>query len=410
MPEPAPSGRVLTRGFWLAFVSSLCYFSGIGVVLPVLPVYIAHHLHGNDLTVGIVVGIFAASAVLARPVAGRIGNRLGRRLLMVVGAAIVGVSLVFYGVGGIAVLVLLRLMTGAGEGLYFTGSTTLVADLAPPDRRAQVLSYFSVALFTGLGAGPLLGQAIAARAGANEAFVAAGALALVGAVVATRVPRSSTAANLVQPTSHFLNRKAIGPGLVLTLGIVGITAFQAYTPLYVETLHMGGPEFVFLLYAVVVLVTRIIGAPLSDRVGVIQVASAATALIVVGLGVMALWGTAAGLYAGTVPFALGISLQYPALMTMVVNRVPAHERSSAVGTFTTAFDLSQGASGVVLGVVAAVAGFRTTFAAAAGFALVGLIVFRGWVARPTAPIPGQLVETERNVLADPNAWLPPGAD
>ncbi len=173
---------------------------------------------------------------------------------------------------------------------------------------------------------------------------------------------------------------------------------------------MGGPEFVFLLYAVVVLITRVVGAPLSDRVGVTRVASAATALIVVGLAVMALWGTAVGLYVGTIPFALGISLQYPALMTMVVNRAPAHERSSAVGTFTTAFDLSQGASGVVLGVVAALAGFRTTFAAAAGFALIGLVLFGGWIGRPTDPIPGQLIETERDVLADPDAWLPPGAD
>jgi MFS family permease len=408
--DPAPSDRVFTRGFCLAFASSLCYFSGIGVVLPVLPVYITHHLHGNNLTVGIVVGIFAASAVLARPIAGRLGNRLGRRLLMVMGAALVGVSLLLYGTEGLAVLVLLRLVTGAGEGLYFTGSTTLVADMAPPDRRGQVLSYFSVALFTGLGVGPVLGQAIYARVGASAAFTAAGGLALVSSLVATRVPSSRMAGQPAEATGHFLNRQAIGPGLVLTLGIMGITAFQAYTPLYVERLHMGGPEYVFLLYAIVVLVTRIVGAPLSDRVGVPRVATAATSLIVVGLSVMALWGTAVGLYVGTVPFALGISLQYPALMTMVVNRVPSHERSSAVGTFTTAFDLSQGASGVILGLVAAAAGFRMSFAAAAGFALIGLIVFWGWVGRPTAPIPGQPIESERQVLGDPAAWLPPGAD
>ncbi len=83
----------------------------------------------------------------------------------------------------------------------------------------------SVALFTGLGAGPLLGQAIESRGGANEAFAVAGVLALVSALVAMRVPRSGIAPHLVQPTSHFLNRKAIGPGLVLTLGIGGITAF-----------------------------------------------------------------------------------------------------------------------------------------------------------------------------------------
>ena len=403
------SERILTRGFVLAFASSLCYFGGIGVVLPVLPIFVTHQLGGGNLTVGIVVGIFALSAVVARPVAGRLSNRLGRRMLMVAGAATVAVSVALYGaVGGLGALVLLRLATGAGEGAYFTGSATLVADMSPPDRRAEALSYFSVALFAGLGIGPLLGQAVYSASGAGAAFVVAGALALAGSLVATRVPNPS-----IEPArgegSHLLNRKAIGPGLVLTLGIMGVTAFQAYAPLYAEQLHMAGPQFVFLLYSVVVLVSRILGAPLADRVGVKRIATVATAVIVLGLGTMALWAAPAGLYVGTVPFALGISLQYPALMTMVVNRVDAHERAAAVGTFTTAFDLSQGTAGVLLGVVAAAAGYRATFGAAGGLALVGLVVFLTKVGRsePSAP-PGR--RGERAVLGDPDAWLPPGAD
>ncbi|HUZ10727.1 MAG TPA: MFS transporter [Acidimicrobiales bacterium] len=410
MSDPAASDRILTRGFCLAFVSSLCYFGGIGVVLPVLPIFVTHQLGGDNLTVGIVVGIFAASAVLARPIAGRLGNRLGRRMLMVAGAATVAVSVALYGVaGGLGVLVLLRLVTGAGEGVYFTGSATLVADMAPPDRRAQVLSYFSVALFAGLGIGPLLGQAVYSSSGAATAFVVAGALAMVGSLVATQVPNPGIEP-ATQRASHLLNRKAIGPGLVLTLGIMGVTAFQAYTPLYAEQLHMAGPQFVFLLYAVVVLVTRVVGAPLADRVGVKRIATLATGVIVLGLGTMALWATPTGLYVGSVPFALGISLQYPALMTMVVNRVEAHERAAAVGTFTTAFDLSQGAAGVILGGVAAAAGYRASFGAAGGFALIGLVVFLAKVGRTDPSQPAPEAQSERAVLGDPDAWLPPGAD
>ena len=410
MSDLAAPDRIVTRGFCLAFASSLCYFGGIGVVLPVLPIFITRQLGGDNLTVGVVVGIFAASAVLARPIAGRLGNGLGRRVLMVAGAATVAVSVALYGVaGGLGVLVILRLATGAGEGAYFTGSATLVADMAPPDRRAQALSYFSVALFAGLGIGPVIGQAVYTSSGAATAFAVAGALAMAGSLVATQVPNPRIEPG-AQGSSHLLNRKAIGPGLVLTLGIMGVTAFQAYTPLYAEQLHMSGPQFVFLLYAAVVLVTRIIGAPLADRVGVKRIATLATGVIVLGLGTIALWATPTGLYVGCVPFALGISLQYPALMTMVVNRVEAHERAAAVGTFTTAFDLSQGAAGVILGGVAVAAGYRASFGAAAGFALIGLVVFLAKVGRPVPAHTVSPAQTERAVLAEPDAWLPPGAD
>jgi MFS family permease len=401
--------RVLNRGFCIAFASSLLYFLGLGVVLPVLPLFVTQQLHGNNLTVGIVVGVFAASAVVARPLAGRLGNRLGRRVLMIGGAAVVGGSVVLYGApGGVIALVGWRLVTGFGEGFFFTGSATLVADMAPEGRRAQVLSYFSVALYAGMGLGPVLGEAVLRHDGPTAAFAVAGALALVGALVPFALPERHQQHGASAAT-HFFHRRAIGPGVVLIGGIMGITAFQAYVPLYVHRIGMSGPQWVFLLYSAVVLTSRILAASLADRIGVTRIAGSATSLIAVGLLTMAGWGRPAGLYLGTVLFGLGISLQYPALMTLVVNRVPPEERSSAVGTFTMSFDLAQGASGFLFGAVAAAVGFRSTFAVGAGCALVGLTLLLSVVGRRAErAVVGGL--DERAVLGDPDAWLPPGAD
>ena len=62
-----------------------------------LPRYVQEDLGGSSLVVGIVVGAFAFSAVLARPTAGRLGNRRGRRFLMIVGAVLTAASLFGYG-------------------------------------------------------------------------------------------------------------------------------------------------------------------------------------------------------------------------------------------------------------------------------------------------------------------------
>jgi len=406
--DPGHSSRILTRSFVLASCSSLAYFLAIGMVIPVLPLYVTRQLGGNNLTVGIVVGIFALSAVVARPVAGRLGNRLGRRILVVAGALLVAGSVALYGLaGGIAVLLALRLVSGLGEGSFFTGSSTLVADMAPPERRSQALSYFSVALFAGLGLGPLIGHAVYVAAGATTAFAVAGASAVVGSLLATRLP-DPRLADPPPPGRHLLHRKAVGPAAVLALGIIGLTGFQAYVPLYVVQLHMSGPQFVFLVYAGVVLVTRIAGASLADRYGVNRVATGATSCIVAGLSLMALWATPLGLYLGSAVFGLGIALQYPALMALVVNRADPHERSAMIGTFTTAFDVAQGVAGLLLGAVAAAAGYRSSFGTAAGFAVAGLVLLLVKVGRANAdPRSDQLA---REVLSDPDVWLPPGAD
>ena len=54
----------------------------------------------------------------------------------------------------------LRGVMGIGEAAVFVGAATLVADLSPRDRRAEGASYFSVAVFGGIGIGPIVGEAL----------------------------------------------------------------------------------------------------------------------------------------------------------------------------------------------------------------------------------------------------------
>ena len=56
-----------------------------------------------------------------------------------------------------------------------------MADIAPPERRGQALSWFSVTAYLGQGIGPAIGESIASAAGRPWAFSAAGMLCLAGA-------------------------------------------------------------------------------------------------------------------------------------------------------------------------------------------------------------------------------------
>ena len=60
----------------------------------------------------------------------------------------------------------------------------------------------------------------------------------------------------------------------------------------------------------------------------------------------------AGLFVGTSLFAAGMSLLYPAMLLLALDRAPDTERASVVGTFSSFFDLSQGLGALILGGVA----------------------------------------------------------
>lgn len=151
-----PSGPALfTPTFALVAVASLAYFTAAGMTIPALPRLVSGTLGGGNVAVGVVFGAFSVSAVLLRPPAGQFGDRRGRRPLMVVGAVLAAASILAYGLApNAAVLVALRLVTGAGEALFFVGMLTTFTDLAPVERRGEAMSLASLAL----GVRPRSGQ------------------------------------------------------------------------------------------------------------------------------------------------------------------------------------------------------------------------------------------------------------
>jgi MFS family permease len=369
---------VLTPRFLLVVASGLCYFSALSMLLPVLPRYVEDELGGGSIAVGIASGSLFVGAIVLRPYAGRIGDRTNRRMLIIGGAAIVALSTALYGVvHSIYWLVAARSLTGVGEAAFFVGAATMVTDLAPEDRRGEAVSYWSIAVYGGLAFGPVIGEAVLGDARYGLTWGVAAALAAAAAVLGifTRdVPRDDAP----RPGGHLVHRAAVAPGTVLALSLIGLAGFQAFVPLYADDLGIG-PGGVFLLYGVLVLGVRIIGARLPDTLGPLRAGSLATAFGAAGLGVMAAWGGAAGLYAGTILFSAGMSLLYPSLLLLALTGVPDSERASVVGTFSSFFDLSQAVGAFVCGAVVALTGDRGAFATGAVLSLVALALLRSGI-------------------------------
>lgn len=356
----------------------MAFMVSFGATLPVLPRYVSDGLGQSDIAVGVVMGATAVSAIVLRPAIGRAGDARGRRVLIVGGALVTALGMAAQiPAASVPALIVARLIVGAGQGALFVGAATLVNDLAPADRRGEAASVFSVAIYVGLGFGPFLGEWLLGRASYDAVWIAVVCGLLLAAAIGLAAPPGLPVVDDVPAAprtglDRLLHPAAVGPGIVLLLGVVGFIGFNTFVPLHGEEIGLDDVAAVFLLFSFVVLTVRLLGSRLPDAHGPVVIGTIALVASTIGLLGIATWLDPLGLYLSTVPLAIGSALLYPALMAAAVNSAPDNERSSAVATFTMFFEVATALGGAVLGIVAALTSYSGAFAVAALFSLSGL--------------------------------------
>jgi MFS family permease len=374
--------RLVTPLFLLVMASTFAYFTAVGIITPTLPLFVTGPLGHGDLAVGVTIGAFAASAVLLRPYVGRVSDTKGRRIMIIGGGTLVGLSMLGYIIGeSMSTLLVMRVLTGVGEAAFYVGAASVINDLAPDDRRGEAISYFSLALYGGLAVGPVIGESILEAANFTAVWIAAGTSSILAGLIGLRVPDTRPPAEEGALPRRILNRRALLPGTVLATSIWGLATFSAFVPLYAQDLGMSGSRYVFVVQSAVLILIRSVGARLPDILGAGKSGRVALTLSAIGLTLMGVWNDPVGLYAGTIVYSVGHALVFPALMTLAISRAPASERGSVVGTFTAFFDLSFGVGAASAGAIASLLGYRGAFVGAGFVALAGLVLLLGYSRR-----------------------------
>ncbi len=358
MSAPATGSRpsLITGPFISLAAATLAFYVAGGVLLPITPRFVEERLAGGTLDVGLVFGSYSIASLILRPVVGWASDRFGRKPLLVAGAVLTVVGLLLHLVAGnIAVLVLARSILGAGEGFFLVAAIAAASDLAPPERRGEAISFFSLSLYLGIAAGPLIGEAVLGVGDFAAVWLVTAGIAACSAVLALFVPESApmVVANATpRGRTPLIHPAGLFPGIVILAGMWGMAGFFAFLPGHIETIGMTGASLPLLVYALIVIALRIVGASIPDRFGPARVGSAALALAAIGLATMGAVPTSIGLLAGTAVFASGIAFVMPALVTLAVARVPPEERGAVVGTAAVFLDVAFGVAPVVLGVIA----------------------------------------------------------
>ncbi len=350
------------------------------------PRFVEFELGGGEIGIGLSIAAFAVAAIAARPYIGRLSDRRGRRSLMTIGALLTALSGALTGfVPNLTVFLLLRLLTGLGEAAIFVAAATLIADLSPEGRQAEGASYLSVAVYSGIGVGPVIGEWILADDRYRLLFLVSSVFAVGSAVVARLVPPRVDRRNVdVDRGGPLFHRAALAPGLVLMCTLAAFSAFGAFIPEYSRSVGFASSGGLFLLYSATSLFLRLFAARLPNVLGAHVMVSIALVSMLIGMTILATVPATWALWLAAVILGVAMAFNYPPLMAAVIDAVPASERAAAIGSFTAFFEIGSVAGGLLLGTVAEFAGKRSGFGVSAGIAVVGLVVL--WTTLPRRPV------------------------
>src|SRR4029079_18899051 len=87
-----PPTPLVSKPFLAVTAAAMAFFVYVGMLVPIVPTFLADELDAGELAVGFSLAMFALAAICARPAIGRLVERLGRRPVMIGGALLAGLA------------------------------------------------------------------------------------------------------------------------------------------------------------------------------------------------------------------------------------------------------------------------------------------------------------------------------
>lgn len=350
---------------------------GFGIVIPLLPFYAEHFGAGPEL-VTMVMASYSLAQLVTAPLWGRLSDRIGRRpVLMASMAGSVAAYLLLAWAPSLAVLFLARFAAGAMAG-NIAAAQAYVADVTPPERRAQGMGLIGAAFGLGFILGPAIGGVLAGHDPHDVDFLApalaaAGlsALAFVGTVLLLRESLDRTRPPAPRVPRLVAVRRVLSGGGVARFILIGFATIAVFAgmettfALWSSRTFGWGPAQNGYLFAFVGIIGAVLqGAaigPLTRRWGETRLLAAGLVLIAAGLAGIAATTTVPMLYAAAGLLGIGFGMANPSLASLVSRGAGASDQGMVLGVNQSAGSLARVVGPLAAGVAFAHLGKSAPF-------------------------------------------------
>ncbi len=260
------------RVFLVLFISIFIAMIGVGIIVPLLPVY-AEEMGATGIWIGIIFSGFLLSRLIFMPFVGRLSDKKGRKPFITVGLfSYALISLGYVWAEGVGELALVRMLHGLAAALVLPIAVAYIGDIAPRGKEGASMGTFNVALFAGFGFGPLMGGFLKDYFSMSSAFFTMGGLALVALILVLMfLPEIKTRERRFKGVSFRLMFKSrVLKGLLIfrLVNALGRGSIICFLPLYAsDILKLSGFQ-IGIVISILVLLIAFLQSPfgvLADR-------------------------------------------------------------------------------------------------------------------------------------------------
>jgi MFS family permease len=156
---------------------------GIGIIVPVMPVF-ATSLGASGVALGLIIAAFSITRGIFQPIVGSLSDRWGRKGFLVCGLLVYGlVGLAMPEATSVLNLIVIRAFHGVGSAMIVPVAMAWVSDMSPVGQEGRSMGLLHIAIFTGIGSGPLIGGFFTDLWGMASAFYAMAGLSFLAMIL-----------------------------------------------------------------------------------------------------------------------------------------------------------------------------------------------------------------------------------
>ncbi|MBW4636150.1 MAG: MFS transporter [Iphinoe sp. HA4291-MV1] len=372
----------LRSNLLILFAAGLLFWSSMASLLPTLPLYI-ESVGATKQQIGIVMGSFALGLLFFRPWLGRLADRRGRKIVLLIGTLVAVIApLGYLFVKSIPLLIVLRAFHGISIAAFTTGFNALVADIAPLEKRGEIIGYMSLVNPIGVAIGPALGGYLQAGVGDQILFLITAELAFVALLSLLTItnPPVTTPQQGQTRNSQFwgilFSPRVRTPAIIMLLIGMALGALHIFIPLFIRSTAVNlNPGLFFTAAAVASFGVRVFTGKASDRFGRGLFITMSLVFYTLSLSLLWLADSSPAFLLAAVIEGCGSGTLIPMIATLMVDRAHPYERGQIFAMCLMGLDVGIAIAGPVLGSITEYLGYRDMFGLCAGFTFLGVIIF-----------------------------------
>lgn len=374
------------RPFVVVWLAVLISIAGIGMVSPLLPKF-AEDMGASGAWLGLIFSGYAFTQVPLMPVVGRLSDRFGKKLFLVVGLFLYVVAAAGYlWAPGYRELFIFRLVSGAGAAMVIPTAYAYIGDLTPRGREGRYMGVFNIAMVAGYGVGPTLGGLVYDSYGMHAAFASMCIMSGVGFLVVLLFlpggkPPAQTSAAEESPFSFTpLLRDPTMRAIMIYMLVWGLAYGAVYTflPVFLTEVRGASLAQVGIVLSVRSVLNGTLNYPygwLADRVNRVFLVTAGLAMMAAGVCLIPWVGGFVGVLILFAAMGIVETIAMPAGNAITVDT----GRRLGMGSVMSLYNMAN-SSAVIVGAMAGATiesstGITWVFPAAAGAVAFGAVAF-----------------------------------